>query len=404
MATVLLLGNLRASLTLARSLARAGHRIVAGMDAPDPYLFLSRHVAHVFPHAPLDVEPDAALEAVTAAIAREDVDVILPVSEVATRLVAREAERLGALVQLALPDPALVKRCTDKAGLFEACEGAGVPLAKRRIVASVDGLHAAALEVGGPLIVKPTDSTAYVLGRKAVVLDTPDAARDAFTAWPADHQTLCVQRFVDGPRLNVYFAAVDGQLIGAVPVQIGRTDALDGTGYALAGRSIKPGPDLRRATETLIAHLGYHGVGCAQFMQSSDGTALSFLETNPRLGANYKIAEACGLRLSELALDLPLGAQPAIPSDAWAFKTGVHYAWTKGAISGALKAKRAGDVGWAGFAGLMAQTAREALAPCHLTFDPTDPLPTLGAYANIVLAKLMARRGIDGVTEFEARP
>jgi hypothetical protein len=49
MATVLLLGNLRASLTLARSLARAGHRIVAGMDAPDPYLFLSRHVAHVFP-------------------------------------------------------------------------------------------------------------------------------------------------------------------------------------------------------------------------------------------------------------------------------------------------------------------------------------------------------------------
>jgi len=392
MATVLLLGNLRASLTLARSLARAGHRIVAGMDAPDPYLFLSRHVSHVFAHAPLDAQPDAALATVMEAIAREKVDVILPVSEGATRLVAREAERLSALAQLALPDPALVKRCADKAGLFEACEAAGVPLAKRRIVASVDDLHAAAADVGGPLIVKPTDSTAYVLGRKAVVLETPDAACDAFTAWPADHQTLCVQRFVDGPRLNVYFAAVNGTLIGAVPVQIGRTDALDGTGYAVAGRSIPPAADLRQATETLIAHLGYHGVGCAQFMQTADGAALSFLEINPRLGANFKIAEACGLNLSELALDLPLGAAPTVPDNTWSFKTGVRYAWTKGAISGALNAKRAGDVGWGGLIGLLAQSVREAMAPCHLTFALTDPLPTLGAYANIVLSKLMAGR------------
>lgn len=214
-----------------------------------------------------------------------------------------------------------------------------------------------------------------------------------------------MQRFVDGPRINVYFAAVEGRLVGAVPVEIGRTDALDGTGYALAGRSIRPGADLRRAAETLIAHLGYHGVGCAQFMQSSDRETLSFLEINPRLGANYKIAEACGLPLSELALDLPLGAEPVILRDAWVFKTGVRYAWTKGAISGALKAKRTGEVGWGGFAGLMAQTAREAFAPCHLTFALTDPLPTLGVYANIVLAKVMAgRRPFDNVTALKAQP
>ncbi len=392
MATVLLLGNLRASLTLARSLSRAGHTIIAGMDAPDPYLFLSRHVASVFRHAPLDAAPDAALVRVARELETGEIDALMPVSEVATRLVAAQAERLSKLTRLAMPAPELVYRCADKAGLFTACDAAGVPLAPRRIVSSVKALREAAVEIGGPLIVKPTDSTAYVLDRKAVVLKTPEAAARCFTAWPADHKTLCVQRFVEGPRINVYFGAHQGRLLGAAPVQITRTDALDGTGYAVAGRSVAPTPALRHAVETLISHLRYHGVGCAQFMRSSDGRQLSFLEINPRLGANYKIAEACGLPLSRLALDLPSGRAVKTPADPWVARTGVSYAWTKGALSGALKAKRSGAAGWPGLAGLLAQTAREAFAPCHLSFDMTDPLPTLGAYANIFASKLIERR------------
>ncbi len=392
MATVFLLGNLRASLTLARSLAKAGHRIVAGMDGADPYLFLSRHVAQTVVHAPLDAAPEAALRALIPELDRLNVDILLPVSEVATRLVAQQADRLTPHVKLAMPDPVLVRRCADKAGLFEACEAAGVPLAQRRIVSSVAELHRAADTVGAPLIVKPTDSTAYVLDRKALRFDCVSAAKSAVAAWPAGHQTLCVQRFVDGPRLNVYFAAREGRLLGAVPVEITRTDALDGTGYAVAGRSVVASDALRQATETLIDYLGYHGVGCAQFMQSADGQALSFLEINPRLGANFKIAEACGLPLSELAVALPMGDAPWFESDPWRFKADIRYAWTKGAVSGALKAKRARDIGWAGCLGLMSQAAREALAPCHLTFDLADPLPTLGSYTNIIAGKLMERR------------
>jgi hypothetical protein len=51
MAQIFLFGNLRASLTLARSLSRAGHVVHAGVDDPDPYLFASRHVKGVLHHA-----------------------------------------------------------------------------------------------------------------------------------------------------------------------------------------------------------------------------------------------------------------------------------------------------------------------------------------------------------------
>ncbi len=392
MATIFLLGNLRASLTLARSLSRAGHRIIAGMDGADPYLFLSRHVSETIAHAPLDQQPQAAMDRVIDALQAHKVDILLPVSEVATRLVARNAERLSAFAHLATPGADLVARCADKAGLFDACEVAGVPQAERRIVSSIDELHTAAETIGGPVIVKPTDSTAYVLGQKAVYCASAKVAASAFSAWPVEHQTLCVQRFVDGPRLNVYFAASQGRLVGAVPVEILRTDALDGTGYAVSGRSITADDKLRRATEALIAHLDYHGVGCAQFMLSSDGRSLSFLEINPRLGANFKIAEACGLNLSELSVSLPRGDVIAPASDPWCYPSGRRYAWTKGAISGALRAKRTGEVGWSGAISLMVQTLREALAPCHLTLELTDPMPTVGLYANIFAGKLMERR------------
>lgn len=392
MATIFLLGNLRASLTLARSLSRAGHRIIAGMDEPDPYLFLSRHVDQMVPHAPLDEHPEAALKAIIPALGRHEVDILLPVSEVATRLVAAQHDRLRLHAGLAMPDSTVVAACADKAALFDACDVAGVPLAPRRIVSSVDALLAAVEDISGPLIIKPTDSAAYVLGHKALRFDDPVEVRAAFTAWPSDHRTLCVQRFVNGPRVNVYFAAQKGALLGAVPVQVTRTDAIDGTGYAVAGRSIEASSALRDAVETLIDHLDYHGVGCAQFMQSADRSSLSFLEINPRLGGNFKIAEACGLPLSQLSIELPMGNAVAGLADPWATRHGVRYAWTKGAISGALKARRSGQVGWAGCARLLAAAMYEVFSPCHLSLDLRGPAPTLGSYANILLGKSMARR------------
>ena len=130
-------------------------------------------------------------------------------------------------------------------------------------------------------------------------------------------------------------------------------------------------------------------------MCARDDQTLSFLEVNPRLGANFKIAEACGLPLSTLSVALPEGESVELHPDPWSYKTGVRYAWTKGAISGALKAKRAGEAGLAGTLELLIQSMHEALSPCHLSFELTDPLPTLGSYANIFAGRLMAKRVAD---------
>ena len=393
MAAIFLLGNLRASLTLARSLARAGHVIHAGYDDLDPFLVRSRVVAGTLSHAALDADPDTALRQIAAYLEQHpEIEALIPVSEVAMRLVSRHRGRFPFGVRLMVTDDRIVEACADKAALFELCDRLAVPMARRVMVQSAEALADAVEAVGLPCIIKPVESTEFVWGRKAVVLETArDAAR--LDGWPSGHRTLCVQSFVDGPRHNVYFAAAHGRLLGAVEVEIRRTDRLDGVGYAVEGVSVAPLPAVRAATEALAAALDYHGVGCVQVMVDAASGAISFLEINPRLGGNYKIAESCGLPLSLWLYEFGRGRTPAPKPDPWAYPVGRGYVHTRGDLGGLKTQWETGALTPGQAFGWALRALRAALRPDHLTFSLGDPWPTVWLY----LHKPLARIGIEPV-------
>lgn len=401
MAAVFLFGNLRASLTLARTLARAGHGVHAGYDDLDPFLVRSNAVTGVVGHPAPDSDPEGALRQVTAYLEQHpEIEALIPVSEVAMRLVSRNRERFPPGVRLMVTDDRIVEACSDKAGLFDLCDRLGVPLARRRMAADMAALLDAVDEIGLPCIVKPVESTEFVWGRKAVVLRTPTEAAEWLVGWPEGHRTLCVQALVEGPRHNVYFGAANGRLLGAVEVEVLRTDRLDGVGYATEGRSVAPLPAVRAATEALVKALDYHGVGCVQVMVDARSGEMSFLEINPRLGGNYKIAESCGMPLSLWLFDIAQGRTPEPKADPWAYPVNRGYIHTKGDLGG-LKA----ELGKGALTPLQAllwglRAARGALRPDHLTFALSDPWPAVWLY----LHKPLIRLGVDPVPRRRGRP
>jgi predicted ATP-grasp superfamily ATP-dependent carboligase len=393
MSQIFLFGNLRASLTLARSLSRAGHVIHAGVDDPDPYLFASRHVKGVLHHARPDLDPEAALRQLVDYLERNpSIEALIPVSEVATRLISRNRGRFPARVRLILAEERLVAACSDKAGLFALCDRLGLPIARRLEVRDLPALKQAVARVGTPCIVKPLESTEFVLGEKAVALRSTEEAERRFTSWPEGHQALCVQSFVEGPRHNVYFGAFEGRLLGAAEIEIRRTDRYDGTGYAVEGVSVAPHPVIREATESLLAALNYTGVGCAQFMVAHDGREVSFLEINPRLGGNYKIAETCGLPLSLWMYEIACGGRPAGKADPWAYPVGRTYIHSKGDIGGLRKEWARGVLTPAAALRWAAAAAVGVFRPNHLTLALSDPLPTLLIYLHRPMQRLGLRR------------
>jgi biotin carboxylase len=389
MARILLVGNLRSSLTIARNLSRAGHEVHCGVDGLDPFLFTSRHVKGALWHPRVDIEAQAALGAMADYVHAHGIDAIYPVSDVAVRLISRNRSRFPAHVRLIVADERVVEACVDKVGMFQLCERLGVPIAPLRLVHDYIALEAAVVAIGRPCVIKPIGNSHYVSDAKALVVRADQELAEVLAAWPGEHETLCVQAFATGVRHDVDFAAHDGRLIGAVQVEARRTDRIDGTGHMIEKVSVAPLPEVVRAVETLVAALDYTGVGNVQFMVDRESGRISYLENNPRMAAGFRSAEVCGLPLAVMNYQFWGARTPPAPrADPWAYPVGKRMVWTKGDLSGLLHDWKAGALSPKQAAGWAFALLRNLFAPNHLTFSVRDPVPSFWIYLQAPLKKL----------------
>ena len=389
MAAILLIGNYRPSLPLARSLARAGHAVYCGLDDRQPYLFKSRYVAGTFLHAGLEAEPELALRQIEQWLqAGPRIDVLLPVSDPAMRLLAAARTRFEPRVRVALPSPAVVEICADKTASFELCERLNVPVASRSEVHDYAELLEALRRTPRPCVVKPVDAAHALFGEKAVILDEDDDGRAKLPCWPTEHRSLCVQSFVGGLRHEVSFAAWGGELLGAVDCAVLRTDRADGTGYTTEVVSVAPSPAVAGALEALIAGLDYTGVGTAEFIHDEASGELTFLELDTRLGSCFRSAELCGLPLSRWMVEIACGSRPVGWADPWRYPTGRRLVWTKGDVAGLRRERRRGALSFADTVRWIGRAVLAALRSHHVTLDLRDLAPTLWIYLHGPLQRL----------------
>lgn len=378
----LLLGNYRPSLTVARKLSCAGYRIIVGKEIDggrESSIDFSRYVSETWQHPSW-----ASNDSILAASLKErinvgDIAVIFPVSETALLRLNAIRTSLPHNVTLVSPSPSVVECCTDKGKTLELCCREGIDHAPYRCAGSMDELRGAAASVGFPCVIKPmVAATRKLFGdKKAVICPSPGVFEETFSEWPEGHAALLVQRAVFGARFNVYYAAQGGVLKGGVQIRVGRTDRSDGTGLAVDGCSVAPIFELMRSTENLVAAMNYTGVGCAQFLHDESTDVYSFLELNPRLGANYAVVEYCGLPLTEWAVQLAKDVD--LPQrDVWKYRTGVRYAWTRGDLAGwRFERKKRRITRGEGIRWLGEMLRSFALAKVHITWSWRDPLPAI---------------------------
>lgn len=387
---VLLIGDARMAFPVTKALARAGHRVYAGVSRYSNYLEWSRYLGGSFRHASLEPGTDEALPAILGWLAENGpVDAIQPVSEAGLRFLTRHRDRFEAQAALVMPSREAVATASDKSAMFALCERLGVPLAVHRTVTGLASLADAIDAIGYPLIIKPSSVDAPLHGRKALILRRPEDLARAFPAWPQEHRDLIVQAYVTGPRHSVVFTADRGRLVGAVEVCAARTHEHDGTGYTTYGITVTPTPELQAATEAMVEALGYSTTGCAQFIVDPNSDRRTFMELNPRVSL-ARIAECAGLSHSVWGLDIALGRTVSGRADPWDYPAGVEYVWTKGDLSLTLSLVKQRRIGALGAARRTSQIAADAVRCHHAIFDPGDPMPAMGVYLNKFIAPLRA--------------
>jgi predicted ATP-grasp superfamily ATP-dependent carboligase len=405
---ILLLGNYRATITVARELGKRGHTIVVGCAGDEEGgAEHSRYCARSWQHPPAAsgrVFIDALRDML---LSDPDISVVLPVSERYVRLVNAHRAELPQDRIYAMPDAAAVDICLDKARTLALALHADVPVAPFRNVTTLAELGDAADALGFPLVLRPFDSMQRLFGLKALVLRSREELVARFAEWPGEHASLLVQRKVSGIRHNVYFAAEGGRPIRLLEVAVLRTDKPDGTGLAVEGVTQKLRSVSRHYTTRLLSALAYHGVGCAQFLVDPASGRTHFLEINPRIAGHHAVAERAGLGLSELAVALATRRTPDEPFHEGT--AGIRYAWSYGELR-ALKSRFAsGEIDLGGLARGLAAVADTALrADMQVGWELSDPRPTFEtcrrAFAPALQPQLWMRHAAEMIRRVASRP
>lgn len=376
----LVLGDTRQSVTVVRSLARAGLEVIFGTHDAASSTALSRYVSRVWVyHDASGAQFRAHLEAF---LRRERPTYTFPVGETPLRRMAFAADRFLPLSRWAMPDPETALLCLDKRALYRVTSELGIPTLPWEHYAGPDVWRSRAREMGFPVVVKRKDSALRVGGKKALIFHSAEAF-EAFldrVRGDPDPDSLLLQKFATGARHNCHVAAQNGKLIAYFEQKVLRTDELNHTGLGVEGVSVLPSAELRAHCERLLARLGYNGIGCIQFLVDERTGSAGFLELNPRMDSTAALPYRLGLDFPLLALQLamPEGERPAyVPKP---YPAGKRYHWLYGDLVHWQECFRRGKQPVIGLARWALAMLRSSFSSYHLTWDCADPLPTLHMY------------------------
>ena len=380
--SVLILGNYRQTVTVLRSLGRAGYRVILGKEKSRDFTEYSRYTSDVWQHPVIDDDNETFFVALQDYLGKyPHVRLIFPVGERQIVYFIRRLEKLPKGVSLVMADRKSVVTCFDKAASYAMAKRLSVPVPEYRQPRSYSECAAAVEEIGCPCVIKPNDSRAPFFGKKAIILSNREELEQQLPGWPDENGFLFVQKFVTGYRHNCHFLADHGRLVAYFEQRVMRTNRLDYTASGVDGISVPPNEVLRSHVASLVQELGYTGPGCCQFLVDDSTGHFYFLEINPRLDATCAIPYYCGYEFPLLAVELArknagLASRTSLPPPN--YPVGKRGAWTIGDLEGLLDTMRSEEIGAWGVASWLARTLRTALlANFHLTWSWRDPMPAL---------------------------
>jgi len=382
------------TLTVLRSLSRAGYEVTLGVTAEEMnrgYVHVSRFISSTWLHPDIVDEPaefDAAI--VDFLTGNPQLKLVFPVGENSVRALAGIRADIPPGVLIAMPENNIVETCFDKPSAYRIAEKCRIPVPATRTVNSSEELRDAVDELGFPAIVKASDSTSLLLGKKCVFVRTGLDLESLVDNWPESSSDFVVQNEITGQRHNCDIVAEKGQILLYFESKILRTDQPDYAGNSVFDRSIPPTPLHRECCERFVAELNYTGVALIQFLRDAHTGESCFLEANPRAGSTIGLAVHCGIDLPAASVRAHVGNSPDSDRD---YPVNRSQNWLHGDLLGIRKARINGEIGLRKSLVWLARALVDFLrADSHTTFVWKDPKPTMKLYWNLLTRLFLKER------------
>jgi D-aspartate ligase len=373
-------------LGIARSLGRRGIPVCV-IDDETSIARLSRYVGDVVRVRDLRSEA-SLLEALTTARRRLGLSgwVLFPTRDETVAALAAHREALGRDFRVPTPDLSSVRRAWDKRETYRLANQLRIPIPRTWFPRAEADL--AAIDVGGPAVVKPAikEHFFYASRAKAWRADGRAELLDSFrrAAQIVDEGEVIVQEMIPGGGQEQYAYCAffrDGRTVASMTVRRRRQHPSD-FGRASTFVETITLPELAEPSERFLRAIGYYGLVELEYKRDPRDGAFKLLDVNARTWGYHTLGPSAGVDFPYLLFRDQTGAGV----DEAHARPGIRWVRLATDVPNAVRDIRAGRLRTRDYLRSLRGVDTEAV------FSLRDPLPAL--YEIALLPYLAVKRGL----------
>lgn len=316
------------SLGVMRSLGRLGVRVY-GLDADDGSLALRSRYCHGGFSWDLDIRPArSSVDFLLAAACHIGGRPLLFPTNDETALFVAENERLLETAFVFPHNPLhLVRELYNKREMHFLARSLGIPTAATSFPSSRSEVAEFAATSSFPVMLKAADNIAVArrTGKKMIIVRTPEDLLAYYDAMEDESSpSLMLQEYIPGGddsvwMFNGYFNDRSQCLFGITGKKIHQTPIY--TGMTALGVCL-PNPVVQEQTQKLVKATGFKGILDIGYRYDARDGSYKLLDSNPRLGATFRLFVGTGdmdvVRAAYLDLtDQPVPQSDIVPGRKW---------------------------------------------------------------------------------------
>lgn len=322
-------GDNRAALAIVRSLGRKHEVTVCAQDRRS-LASVSRwcHAAFAYPDPVRNQQ--AFLDTLRSEVQRRRIDVLLPVADITTILIAEHRSDFGSC-HLLIPDADTLKRAADKVEIMDLARRLGVPAPAGITVNSFPVAPAQLSMLTFPLVIKPGRSRVRVDGRwlstsVSYADDIAELNQNLGSLTPAAFPVLLQER-ITGPGVGVFLCCDHGRPVAAFCHQRLREKPPSG-GVSVLRESTAIDARAYDSAQRLLSELRWHGIAMVEFKHDTRDGIPKLMEINGRFWGSLQLAIDAGVDFPALLIALLEKNNPApMPTG---YRLGVQSRWLWG--------------------------------------------------------------------------
>jgi predicted ATP-grasp superfamily ATP-dependent carboligase len=377
-------GNQNQAVAAVRSLAHAGHIVLAGDSTSWNKAGWSHFARESFRYPSPQGRVKAFVSSIADLVAVEPGTLVLPMTEATTLPLSLHRDQIfrsgGRMV---LPSHEQVLRAFDKQQTTELARSLGIAVPHTILVENRDDAARAARSLEYPVVLKPRASEE--LGQQGNVrtggrpryAGTPAEFASAYADISQRSSGVLVQQYIEGEGTGYFALMHNGELRAEFAHRRIRDVYPTGSGSAVR-ESREPEPEIRGAGLAILEALGWHGVAMVEFRWQK-GKPPVFMEVNGRFW--HSLPLACYAGVDFPALLAQMAEHGDVPPQN-GYRSGVRCRWFLGDLRHLVEVWKGPPRGYPGpYPGRFA-TLASILKPVpgsvHDLFLWNDPLPELG--------------------------